>query len=558
MVAEVVPTDEELIAEAAIEAQGTSTERFAHRTAVMALGTTLSRITGMLRLTATAAAFGITTLSDTYAAANTTPNIVYELVLGGILTSIFVPVFVRWSATHGREASWEVAQRMLTLALVVLGTIALLAGIFAPSIMRLYLAGSPAAGKEAQVALGAFFLRWFMPQIVFYGIGAIAIGVLNANRRFAVVMFAPILNNVSVIVTMVAFIAVHEGGPSISSVGGTEPTLLAAGTTVGVVAMTLALWPSLRRIGFRWRWRLDLRHPAIRQLGQLARWTAVYVAANQLAYLLVIVLSNRAGAGAYFAYTQAFVFFQLPHAIFAVSVFTALMPEMAEGWATDRIEAVRALWSRGIRTTLVVMIPAALGYVVLAEPIVRLFAEYGAAGSGEGTDLMVRALTGFAVGLPFFSGFQLLTRTFYAMHDARTPALVNVAAASVNAAVNVLLSLVFGFGVGGLSLGHAVSYMFGAAMLGLIARRRLAGIDGLRISRTAAKVLPIGIAGAAGALVVSAVLSQTIGVASAAARLLQVFAAVLAGVLVFAIGALIFRLQEVDDLRSALARRLRR
>lgn len=521
----------------------------------MAVGTTLSRATGMLRLTATVAALGFGALSDTYAAANTTPNILYELVLGGILTSVFLPVFVRWATTHGRNESWEIAQRVLTLTLVLLSAIVLIAAVFAPAIMRLYLSASDPDGRSAQVELGTYFLRWFMPQIVFYGVGAIAIGVLQAGRRFATVMFAPILNNLAVIATMVAFIVV-AGEPEVGELTAGQRTLLAAGTTFGIVAMTMALWPPLRRMGFRWRLRFDWRHPAIAELGRLARWTVVYVAANQLAYLLVIVLNNRLGEGVYFAYTQAFVFFQLPHAIFAVSIFTALLPEMTERWTESRPDDVRSLWSKGVRTTAVVMVPAALGYVALAQPIVRLFAEYGAATEG-GTDLMATALTGFAVGLPFFSAFQLLTRTFYAMHDARTPALVNVAAAGVNALANLALTLVFGLGIGGLALGHAASYVFGTVVLSGILRRRLRRLDGRRIARTVGLVIPAGLLSAGAALGAVVLIREAVGEETAPERLLQVVAAVIAGLLVFGSAALIFRLKEVDDLRKVVQRRHR-
>jgi putative peptidoglycan lipid II flippase len=544
---EVVSTDEDLIPEPA--------EGFARHTALMAVGTTLSRVTGMLRLTATVAALGFGALADTYAAANTTPNIIYELVLGGILTSVFVPVFVEWATTHGREESWAVAQRMLTLALVSLTAIAALGALFAPAIMRLYLSAADPGDRAAQVELGTFFLRWFMPQIVFYGVGAVAIGVLQAGRRFSIVMFAPILNNLSVIATMLVFIGVRQD-PELSLSFG-ERTLLAGGTTFGIVAMTLALWPSLRSLGFRWRLRSDWRHPAILELGRLARWTLIYVAANQLAYLLIIVLNNRLGPGVYFAYTQAFVFFQLPHAIFAVSIFTALLPGMSERWTSQDRDEVRALWSRGIRTTLAVMVPAALGYVALAHPIVQLFAQYGAATS-RGTDLMATALAGFAVGLPFFSTFQLLTRTFYAMHDARTPALTNLAAAGVNAVVNVILTVGLGLGIGGLALGHAASYVFGALVLAALLRGRLRGIDGGRILRTLGPVVTIGTACAAAALATATLFRSALGTATAPLRLGQVLLAVAAGLLVFLGGALIVKLEEADDLLGVLRRRLGR
>ena len=139
-----------------------------------------------------------------------------------------------------------------------------------------------------------FFLRWFMPQIVFYGVGAVAIGLLQAHRRFAPPMFAPILNNLVVIGTFFAYAIVRgDRPPQVVGITTAEQTVLAVGTTLGVVAMTVALWPSLRSLGYRLHLRFDWRHEAVRHLVRLATWVVLYVAANQLAYVLIIVLNNR-------------------------------------------------------------------------------------------------------------------------------------------------------------------------------------------------------------------------------------------------------------------------
>jgi putative peptidoglycan lipid II flippase len=527
--------------------------------AVMSGGTLLSRGTGVVRVGVTLAALGFTHLSDTYNIANTTPNIVYELVLGGILTSVFVPVLVGWAKSHGTEAMWEAASRFLTFVLVTLSLVTLLGVAFAPQIMRFYLSGH--AGQpdyEEQVALGAFFLRWFLPQIVFYGLGAVAAGVLTANRRFAAPMYAPVLNNVAVIVTMAVFIVVRVNDhPTIASVTGPQRLLLAAGTTIGVVAMTIALWPSLRRLGFRWRLRMDWRHETVRSLVRLARWVIVYVAANQVAFFIIIRFTGRLEKGAFTTYSQAFIFFSLPHAIVAVSIFTALLPGLAERWTDGDVPGVRALFSRGVRDTEIVMIPAAAGYAVLAFPIVSLFASYGAVTVTD-THLFARTLAAFAIGLPFFSAFQLLTRTFYAAHDSRTPALANIAVAVVNLGVDLWLAFGLGLGVPGLALGYATSYVAGAAVLWFLLGRRLGGADGRRIASTLARTVAAAALTAAAAWATAAAVASLVDVDRPLLRLLQVCLAVLAGVLAFAAGALIFRIQEADEVRQALAARFRR
>ena len=217
-------------------------------TGVMSVGTALSRVTGFLRLAAMAWALGITEtrLADSYAIANITPNILYELALGGILTSVVVPVVVEWLETHGRDEAWDAVRRLLTLAAVGLTALAVVAIVAAPWIVDLYTT-RVGADREAVRALATFFLRWFMPQIVFYGVGAVATGLLNAHRRFAAPMFAPILNNLVVIATFVVF-ALMPGPAAGSGLLATraQELVLAIGTTLGVVAMTLALLPSIR------------------------------------------------------------------------------------------------------------------------------------------------------------------------------------------------------------------------------------------------------------------------------------------------------------------------
>ena len=535
-----------------------SAEVYARNAAVMTVGTTLSRFTGFLRIAAQTAALGVTVsaLADTYNKANTTPNIIYELALGGILTSVFVPVFVGWMQTHGRDGSWEVADRLLTLALVGLSVVALLGAIFAPWIIRAYNVASPASGtaRAEQLALGTFFLRWFMPQIVFYGIGAIAGGLLNAHRRFAPPMFTPILNNLIVITTFGIYAWMLRGkDPTVAGIDGPERYVLALGTTLGVVVMTVALWPSLRRLGYRWHLRFDWNHPALRSLAKLSGWVVVYVLANQAAYFIIIALNARVRGG-FTAYAAAFIVVSLPYAIFVVSIFTALIPGMSGQWAQGRPEGVRELFSRGVRDTAVIILPAALGLIALALPISRLIFQHFNSGSAD-AELIARVLAAFAVGLPVFSTFQLLTRTFYAMKDTRTPALVNVAAAVVNIGADLLFMLVLGWGVPGLALGWAVSYGFGTAVMLLLMRGRLHGLDGRRIVSTLGRSFPAALLAAAAARAVTLPFAD--GSKGTLSELGIVILGVVVGVLAFGILALIFRIKEVDEVRDALLRRFR-
>ena len=530
---------------------------FVRNTAVMSVGTALSRVTGFLRLSAMAYALGIaeTRLADAYNIANITPNIIYELALGGILSSVFVPVFVEWLQSRGREAAWDVARKVLSIAAVSLSIICVLGIVLSPWIIRLYTVGVPAGQRQVVQDLASFFLRWFMPQIVFYGIGAVATGLLNAHRRFAVPMFAPILNNLIVIATFLTFAAMSHPGQAVLATGP-QKLVLAVGTTLGVVVMTVALWPSLRRLGFRFRWRPRWLDEAVIRIAHLAKWVVVYVVANQLGYLVVLILAARVKGG-YTAYASAFILFQLPHAIFVVSVFTALLPAMSSRWVDGDRRAFRELLARGIRWTAVIVVPAALGYLVLAVPIVRLLLQHGVTGP-RSTDLVAGILVFFSLGLFSFSTFQLLLRAYYSMQDTRTPALVNIAAVGLNVIVDLLFVLALGMGVRGLALGHATAYTFGSIALLALIRRRLGGIDGRRIlSGLFRTFLAAGVT-AGVAWVASRAIGGWVGTSTLGGQAAQVLGAVAAGILAFLATALMLRVDEVDVVRRQFVTRWHR
>jgi putative peptidoglycan lipid II flippase len=526
-------------------------------TAVMSVGTALSRITGFLRLSAMAYAVGVANsrLADAYNVANNTPNIVYELVLGGILTSVFVPVFVEWLERRGRDEAWEVARSVMTIAVVALGAIAVLTILLAPAIVDLYtvrLGHGPKA--DAERAAATFFLRWFMPQIVFYGLGAVATGLLNAHRRFAAPMFAPILNNLIVIATFVVFVILP--GPRFPTPDGIthlQRYVLAIGTTLGVVAMTVALWPPLRRLGFRFAVRWNWRGEAVRRIARLSLWVFLYVLVNQLGLIVVIVLS--AGSNGYTTYQAAFILFQLPHAIFAVSIMTALLPALSGNWANGETAEFRSQLARGIRLTALIVIPAAFGYIALAGPIVRLLLQHGAT-TAAGAAEVANVLRFFALGLFSFSAFQLLLRAFYAMQDSRTPALVNIAAVGLNTAVNFLFFHLLG--VKGLALGHATAYTFGAVVLVLLIRSRLGGLDGRSVVAGLGKVVVAGAATAGAAFAVSKVLGSAIGTATLLEQAVQVLGSVVIGLLVFVAMALLLRMEDLRQVIGMVAGRFRR
>jgi putative peptidoglycan lipid II flippase len=535
---------------------GDTAEGLVRSTAAMAVGTALSRLTGFLRVAAMAFALGVaeSRLADAYTVANNIPNIVYELILGGVLTSVFVPVFVHQMARRSVDQARRSAQAVMTVTFLVLLAVTVIGILAAPWIVKLYTLRVPSPDREAVQELATLFLRFFMPQILLYGMGAVATGLLNANRRFAVPMFAPILNNLVVIGTLIAFAVVTEGTPTPATVTFGQKLVLAIGTTAGVAAMTFVLWPSLRAVGFRWRWRAEPRNEAVRSLVRLSGWAVVYVVVNQLGLLVVIVLAG-AQQGAYAAYQIAFIFFQLPHAIFSVSIMTALLPSLSEDWVRQDRDDFRRDLARGIRASAFVVVPAAAGYLVLAEPIVRLLIEHGVA-TPASTDLVASVLTFFAIGLFQFSAFMLCLRAFYAMRDTRTPALINVVAVGVNTVANLALFPVLG--VRGLALGHALAYTFAATTATLLLRRRLGGLDGGQLARSLVRILAAAVLTGAAAWGASTLIFRTLGADTLGEQIIQVGAGVLAGLIIFVGAALLFRMEEFELVKRTVMGRIRR
>lgn len=529
----------------------------ARSSAVMVLGTLASRATGFLRNIALAAAVGIALVGDAYNVANTLPNILYDLLLGGVLSSVVVPLLV--AAAQGDEDGGEAyAQRLITVVVLVLGVASALAALAAPVVIRLY----AVSADPEQRRLATTFARYLLPQIVFYGLGATIGAILNTRGRYAEPMWTPVLNNLVVISTAVVFITLP--GPerlTPGSITHAQTLTLAIGTTLGIVVQTLALLPGLRATGFRFRLRLGLKGTGLGSAARLAGWVLCYVVVNQLGLLVIVNLANAAardsGSG-FSAYIYAYTLFQLPYAVVSVSVITALLPRMSRSAVDGRLADVRSDLSSGLRLTAVVLLPAALGFLVLGPALATVVFAHGQV-TVAGAEQIGAVLAAFAVGLVPFSAFQLQLRAFYAMRDTRTPALVNVVVNLVNVGVDVALYEILPprDRVTGLALGFALSYVAGLALSSVLLRRRLTGLDGARVLRTTTRLLVAATLGAAVAAGLAASLRHVLypGVGTS---LVVVLAAGTAGLGVYVVAATRMRVRELTALTTGVRRRIGR
>jgi putative peptidoglycan lipid II flippase len=386
--------------------------------------------------------------------------------------------------------------------------------------------------------------------------------ILNTRGRFGPPMWAPVLNNLVVIATGLVFLALVTSDGSAAALSTSGTVLLGVGTTLGVVVQTVALVPSLRAAGFRFRPRLDLRGSGLGRAARLARWTFLYVVANQLAYLVVVRLATGAFDAtperSYASYVNAFVLWQLPHAVVAVSVITGLLPRMSRAAADGRTGDLRAQLNRGLRLTAALLVPAAALFVVLGRDVaVVVFARGNV--SPEQARYIGLLLGVFALGLVPFSTYQLQLRAFYAMQDTRTPFLVNLCVNAALVVVDLALYAVLPaeHKVTGLAAGHAASFVVGLLVCSRVLSRRIDGLEGSVVVRTVVRCVVAVVPPALLALLLAGLARGAVGDGPLGSLVaLAVGGAVLAGGYLLLTARM--RVPEVAEAAAPLLRRLRR
>jgi putative peptidoglycan lipid II flippase len=457
----------------------------------MAIASLTSRITGFLRQVALATVLGFAVLNDSYTIANTLPNIVYELLIGGVLSSVLIPLLVR-SQAEDDDGGETYIRRLLTLGGVALLVITGLAVAVAAVLTPLYIQD----GSQADPGLATELAYLLLPQIFFYGIGAILGAVLNSRGAFGAFAWAPVLNNVVMLAVLGAYALIPDRSDAL--------LVLGLGTTLGIVVQTVVLIPAVRRTGFRYRpvWGWD---PRLRAAGGRAGWTVLYVLAGQLGYIVFTRIATGADAGAVSVYSNAWLLLQVPYGVLGVSLLTALMPRMSRAAAAGRFDDVIADLSLGSRLAAVLLIPVSAVFTAFGPEIgTALFGLRSA--NIEGAQQLGMALAVSAFGLAPFAITLLQTRVFYAMTDSRTPFFVQVFTVVVKVALMLVCPLVLEPEkvVLGLAVANSVSFVAGAALGQVLLRRRLGRLPTGTILATAGRTL---LAAAVGALAARGVLA---------------------------------------------------
>jgi putative peptidoglycan lipid II flippase len=384
----------------------------------MAVATLISRITGFLRQLGLAAVLGLGVVNDSYTVSNMLPAMLYEILLGGVLTSVIVPLLVR-AAKEDPDQGEAYVQRLVTVSFVTLTAASVLAAVSAPLLAVLFLG----TGEDANPQLATVFGYLLLPLILFYGLSGLFGAILNARSIFSPPAWAPVLNNVIVLVSLGIY-ALVPGEISVNPARLSDPKLLVLGlgTMAGIIAQALVQLPGLRRAGFRfgWRWGWD---PRLTQASGMAAWFVVYVLVGQLGFVITTRSAAQGDPGGVVIYSLVWLLLQLPYGVLGYSLLTAIMPRMSRAAADADWRGVVEHLSLGSRYLIVLLAPIVVVFTLAGESIGVALFSLGKAGSNA--ERLGVALAVSAFGLLPYAVTMLQLRVFYSMADARTPTMIN-------------------------------------------------------------------------------------------------------------------------------------
>lgn len=524
--------------------------RLARSAGLIGLATMTSRLLGLVRDTTLAAVFGASASMqmDAFNVAFRIPNLLRDLFAEGAMTAAFVPTFTRTLAVEGKEAAWRVGNLVMNALLVVTGVLVVLGIVFAPRI-TMGLAAEEFTSRPGALDLTTQLTRIMLPFLTTLAVAAAMMGMLNSLRRFFVPSLSPAMFNVASIFSALAL------APLMPRFGLHPIAGIAIGALLGGLGQILVQWPSLRREGFRYQPILSFRDPAVREILRLMLPATLGLAAVQVNVFVNTHLATGEEQGAVSWLQYAFRLMYLPIGIFGVSIATAALPDISRHAAAADLRSIRLTVSRGLRLMLMLNVPATVGLMVLAEPIVALIYQRRAFMPYD-TAATAAALMFYAPGLLGYSAVKIASPTFYSLGDSRTPVVVSVLSIAANLAINLVLIRVLGYR--GLALGTAIAAIFNAVVLLWILRGRLGGLEGRRVAMALAKITAASaVMGITAHLAVSGLTSAMPG-AGEAAKAVRVFGAIAAALAALGIAARLLRIEEFTDATARVLQRLGR
>jgi putative peptidoglycan lipid II flippase len=515
---------------------------------LIGVATMSSRLLGVARETVLAAVFGASASPqmDAFNVAFRVPNLLRDLFAEGAMTAAFVPTFTRTLTSRGRQDAWRLGNMVMNALILVTAVLALLGIFFAPQITGAY--APEFAAIEGKLELTTDLTRIMLPFLTLLAVAAAMMGMLNSLRRFFIPSLSPAMFNVASIFSALVLVPVM---PYV----GLEPIVgLAIGTLLGGLGQIVLQWPTLRREGFRYQPLLSFKDPVVLEILRLMGPATLGLAAVQLNVFVNTYLATGEQQGAVSWLQYAFRLMYLPIGIFGVSIATASLPEISRQAAADDLRSVRASVSRGLRMMLMLNVPATIGLMVLAEPIVAMIYERGMFLPID-TANTAAALMFYAPGLLGYSAVKIASPTFYSLRDSRTPVLVSVLSVVANLGMNLVLVRVLGYR--GLALGTAIAAVLNSVVLLWLLRRRLGGLDGRRVAISLAKITAASVLmGLAAHLALAWLTAMTPG-GGELAKILRVAGSIGTALLVLGASARLLQIQEFNEATSRVLARFR-
>ena len=521
--------------------------KLAKSAAVMSVATLTSRVLGIARDTVLARTFGAGATMDAFLVAFRVPNLLRDLFAEGAMTAAFVPTFTRALHTRGKDEAWRVGNLVLNALLLVTGVLVVL-GMFVAEPLTLMLAGEY-RDDQHWLDITATMTKIMLPFLPAIAIAVAMMGMLNSLRKFFIPALSPAMFNVATIACALAAVPVMP-------MFGLEPVLgLAIGTLIGGLGQILMQWPSLRAEGFRYRPILSFKDPDVREILRLMGPGTIGVAAAPINVLVNTYLALAEGEGAVSWLTYAFRLMYLPIGIFGVSVATAALPDLSRQFGEGDTPGMRRTLSSALRLMLVMNVPAMVGLMVLAYPIVELVLQYDAF-TADDTRATALALMFYAPGLLGYSAVKIISPAFYAMKDSRTPVAVSLASVGVNLVLNLMLVRVLGYR--GLALGTAIAAIMNAGVLLWIFRGRVHGIDGRALLTSFLKIAVASAVMGVVAYASFAWLATALPDDAVVFRAVRVFGAIGVALGALAISAQLLHIEEFKDAAARVLKRVRR
>ena len=503
---------------------------------------TISRILGFVRDISVSSMFGISWQADAYTAAFTIPDLIYFALVGGGLSSAFIPVFSSYLATDQDEDAHVMASTILNIVAIASMVLIAIGMVFTPQLIDIMVEFKHENAAEA-TALTIVLTRLMFAQCFFMCLAGISQGILQCYKEFMVPALGAVVYNIAIIVIGI-LLAQHIG---------------IAGFTIGVVvgaALNLLLQiRSMRQYGFSYKLTLNLRHPGVKKFFLLFLPVVLGLSMNELNLLVSQRLASGLGGGVVYALKQAQRIMMLPVGIFAAAIGLSVFPTMTSHVARGEMKEYKQNLTMGLRTVIFITLPASVGLIALSHPVVRAMYQQGAVTTVQ-IELVSVILVYYCIGVVGYGAQQILNRGFYAVQDTKSPVLINVFVLLFNIIISIIL--VGPFTYRGLAMAYSLSGLLSMLVLGVALRFKIGQYGGKALVKSALQsIIASAVMGVAVYFVANG-LEQVLDLSSKLMQVLQVGIGITVGVVVYAAMAIVMRMEEAQQVLRIVKRKLRR